>query len=268
MIDIGKYFNRIHFTGNATPDIATLNALHVHHPRYIPFENIASFTGHVPDLEINAIFDKLVLGGRGGYCFEQNLLFKEVLESVGFTVRGLAARVAWNRDATAPAAKTHMLLQVMTDDGPYIADVGFGTMTLTATLRLLEDVAQKTPNGVFRITRAGDEYLLQTLKGKDWLPIYFFNTVPCELIDYEVTNWYIATHPDSGFRQHLMVSRVDEKARYSLQDQVLNIRYTDGNKETITMGNVQELVSVLQQTFGLVDADIPGIVQAYSKISI
>ncbi len=40
-------------------------------------------------------FDLKAYFRRGGYCFEQNLLLKTTLETLGFAVTGLAARVRW-----------------------------------------------------------------------------------------------------------------------------------------------------------------------------
>lgn len=266
MTDIKKYFRRINFQDEAIPDISTLKAIHARQPKYIPFENIASFTGNVPELAPGKILDKLVTNGRGGYCYEQNLLLKNVLQSIGFMVCGLAARVNWKRSSPEPAAQTHMLLLVTIGELQYIADVGFGIMTLTAPLVLLNDEEQETPNGIFKITADGDNYLLETLKEKDWLPIYSFTTEPKEAIDYEVANWYIATNPNAGFVQQLIVSRVDEEARYSLCNQVLNIRYSNGEKKVMTFNSEAEIMAALQQTFGINCSHISGLAESLTRM--
>jgi N-hydroxyarylamine O-acetyltransferase len=40
--------------------------------------------------------------------------------------------VRWNVPDEVVTARSHMLLRVELDEGPYITDVGFGGMTLTA----------------------------------------------------------------------------------------------------------------------------------------
>ena len=65
----------------------TLRKIHQLHPKYIPFENIDSYTGKVPSLNVDDVFRKLVIESRGGYCYEQNLLLSEVLKTLGFNVK-------------------------------------------------------------------------------------------------------------------------------------------------------------------------------------
>src|SRR6185369_15650915 len=92
-LDLDAYLARIAYPGPREPTGAVLDALHEAHVTAIPFENLdvrlhrpISLT--LPDLEA-----KLVAGGRGGYCFEQNTLFAAVLRELGFVVRTLEARV-------------------------------------------------------------------------------------------------------------------------------------------------------------------------------
>ena len=144
MIDLDAYFRRIGFAGPAGPDRATLEALHRLHPQAIAFENLDPLLGVPVRLDPAALESKLVRSGRGGYCYEQNLLFMHVLRALGFSVRGLGARVLWGAAADAVTARAHMLLCVDLDGSRHIADVGFGGTTLTAPLRLDAEGAQRT----------------------------------------------------------------------------------------------------------------------------
>src|SRR5689334_21061726 len=92
-IDLDAYLARIGYEGPAAPNLATLRRLHELHPRAIPFENLSPFIGETPSLDPASLQAKLVRGGRGGWCFEQNLLFGLALEAIGFEVTRLAARV-------------------------------------------------------------------------------------------------------------------------------------------------------------------------------
>ncbi|MEI4902561.1 arylamine N-acetyltransferase, partial [Klebsiella pneumoniae] len=77
----------------------------------IPFENLDPLLRRPMRLDAASLEQKLVRGGRGGYCFEQNLLLRHALEGIGFTVAGLAARVVWNQPEGAILPRTHMLLR-------------------------------------------------------------------------------------------------------------------------------------------------------------
>lgn len=95
-VDLNAYFQRIGYDEEETTTLNVLQELHRLHTQAIPFENLNSFLGIPVKLDMESIQKKLVHDGRGGYCFEQNLLFKQVLEQLGFSVRGLSARVLWN----------------------------------------------------------------------------------------------------------------------------------------------------------------------------
>ena len=74
------------------------------------------------ELDLASLEEKLVKGGRGGWCFEHNLLFSHVLLAIGFQVKRLAARVRWNVAADVVTARSHMLMLVRLGELDYIAD--------------------------------------------------------------------------------------------------------------------------------------------------
>src|SRR5690606_30227601 len=159
--DLDAYLKRIRYTGPHTPTLNTLRAIHALHPAAIPFENLNPLLRIPVTLDPASLHAKLVEAKRGGYCFEQNLLFKDALEAIGFPVTGLAARVIWNRGEDAITSRSHMLLLVEIEGEQYIADVGFGGQTLTAPLRLELDVEQETPHEPFRLIEHDGDFLLQ-----------------------------------------------------------------------------------------------------------
>src|SRR5258706_13268600 len=157
-IDLDAYFRRIGYSGERTPTLDTLRALQCRHTEAIPFENLNPLLGWPVRLDAASLEQKLVRDGRGGYCFEQNLLFLHVLKALGFSVLGLAARVLWNVPAGVITSRSHMLLRVDIGEEPYIADVGFGGQVLTGPLRLEPDTEQATPHEPFRLLRAGEGF--------------------------------------------------------------------------------------------------------------
>src|ERR1700750_467141 len=105
-----------------------LKKLHQLHPKNITFENIDTFTGETPSLQLDAVFNKLVTRQRGGYCYEQNSLFKDVLETLGFTIKMHLARVVWGSKDGTGTARSHMMLTTDIEGVKYLVDVGFGSM--------------------------------------------------------------------------------------------------------------------------------------------
>ncbi|HEY0342089.1 MAG TPA: arylamine N-acetyltransferase, partial [Steroidobacteraceae bacterium] len=137
-VDVDSYFQRIGYAGSRDPTLETLAALHLHHPQVIPFETLDPLLKRPVPLDTAALENKLLFGGRGGWCFLHNLLLSRVLQAIGFRVTGLAARVTWNAPDDLVRARSHMLLRIDgLEGGPHIADVGFGGLTLTGPLRLV-----------------------------------------------------------------------------------------------------------------------------------
>jgi len=259
MIDLDAYFRRIGFSGPAAPDRATLDALHRLHPQAIAFENLDPLLGVPVRLDPAALASKLVRSARGGYCYEHNLLFMHVLKALGFSVRGLGARVLWVAAEDAVTARAHMLLCVDLDGSRHIADVGFGGTTPTSPLRLDAEGEQRTAHEPFKLVRSGDEFVLQAGMGEAWRSLYRFDLQEQFLPDYEMLNWYQCTSPDSYFTRNLMAARPVAGARYALRNAELSVHHLDGRSERRVLRTAGELRDTLSGTFGLTLANAAGL---------
>jgi N-hydroxyarylamine O-acetyltransferase len=124
-VDLPAYFERVGFRGDARPDLATLKALHRAHSFAIPYENFDVQLGRPLTPDPAAAFDKIVRRGRGGWCYEMNGVLGAVLEAIGFKVTRLAG-AAMRGTMGDETIGNHLVLLVELDDGPWIADVGFG----------------------------------------------------------------------------------------------------------------------------------------------
>lgn len=249
-LKLRQYLKRIHYYGELEANMEVLKEIHQLHPQYIPFENIDPYTGKVPSLKIDDIFQKLVTEYRGGYCYEQNLLLYEVLQYIGFQVELQLGRVLWHKDENSSSAKTHLLLIVELNAQKYLVDCGFGTATLTGPLLLNNEEPQKTPNEQFKISKNNKAYTLWTWRGQ-WLPVYRFELEQVEPLDLEICNWYLATHPESNFKKNLIFSKVDAQARYTFNNDTLNIRKRTEEKESVFIEDETQLFQMMKNVFGL-----------------
>jgi N-hydroxyarylamine O-acetyltransferase len=248
---IDAYLARIGFTGRREATLATLQALHRLHPAAIAFENIDVLMRRPISLAPQAIADKLVTDGRGGYCYEQNTLLLAVLRALGFRATAVGARILWNAPAGNTPARVHMLLLVDLAEGRYLADVGFGRLTLGEPLRLAPDVEQTTAQGRYRVVRSGDEFQLQASLGADWTAIYQFSPEEKLPADWEVIHWHTSTHPSSIFTRSLMVSRAADGSRYALLDNRLRIYDRSGLADQRVLATTDELRAALRDGFRL-----------------
>ena len=260
-VDVEAYFQRIGYAGRRDATLETLADLHLHHPQVIPFEDLDPLLKRPVLLNAAAIERKILFSGRGGWCYEQNLLLGNVLQTLGFQVTGLAARVMWNGPEDMVRARTHMLLLIDDlDGGPYIADVGFGGLTLTGPLRLVPDVEQPTPHETFRLLLdAEGVYVLQVRLRDAWKPLYSFDLQPQLLVDYDVWNWHLCHHPDSPFVNNLMAARVTLDRRYGLLNNKLSIHVLNGESQQTTLATAMEIRGTLEHLFGIELPDDPGV---------
>lgn len=256
-LDLDRYFARIGYAGPRAATLDVLRELQRLHTQTIPFENLDPLAGRRVSLTLPDLVDKLIVQRRGGYCYEQNLLFAQALMQLGFSVTPLSARVLWRRDAATVPARTHMTLRIDVGEHAWLADVGFGVATPTAPLRLIAGEAQQTPLESYRFADAAREaFDLEVKTGDIWEKLYRFDLQRAESIDYEVMNWYVSTHPDSFFLANLVACRVTPAARRVLFNDLYSERAADGRKDERRLADAQQLDACLREAFGI---DLQGI---------
>ena len=184
---------RIGYKGPVEPTLDTLNGLILCHAVAIAYESLDIMLGRAPKLDIQSLQKKMIAGGRGGYCFEQNMLFRAGLLSLGFDVTSLQGRVVRGLAIDAPRPAIHMLLRINLAEGPYLADVGFGNLAPTRALKLEALTEQDTPHETMRFIMVGGELTLQSKLGSAWEHIYRVIPHPKFDAEYEIANWYTGT---------------------------------------------------------------------------
>src|SRR5512135_3562244 len=93
-MDLSPYLDRINYKGTVEPTPSTLRSLHRAHMLAVPFENLDIVPLHREiHLDEPALWEKIVLRRRGGFCYELNGLFAWLLRHCGFDVTYLNGRV-------------------------------------------------------------------------------------------------------------------------------------------------------------------------------
>jgi len=248
-----RYLQRIGYEGQAPATLATLQKLLALHTASLPFENFSPLLGEPVSLQLPALQAKLLDSPRGGWCFEHNTLLFSVLQHLGFDVTPLAARVLWMQSPDARPARSHMLLQVRLPEGDYLADAGFGAVTLCAPLALQAGRIQQTTHGSYRLIAEPDGYSLWALLGDDWSVLYQFDLQPQQLADFDVMCWYLCHHPQSRFLHNITAARLRADGRHTLRDGRYTWRDEGGSVITQrTLSGMSDLLHVLHHTFGIV----------------
>ncbi len=267
MFDLPAYLARIGHAGPLRPDLDTLCALHACHVQSIAFEGMDPLLRRPVEINLAALQAKLINGRRGGYCFEQNSLFKAALEQIGFQVTALTGRVRWMSEPGSPlGARTHMLLKVDLADGAYLADVGFGACLLDSPLRLATDIDQITAMGSFRLTEADGLYTLAARQPAGYRTMYVFDLTPQLQADFECGNWYAATNPAHPFVHVLIMERLAQDRRHKLLNRRLITEARDGEKlAEREIDSAADLAHVLDEVF-LVTPPVP-VDELFARIS-
>jgi N-hydroxyarylamine O-acetyltransferase len=251
-VNLKAYFDRIGFAGSIAPNIATLELLHALHPASIPFENINPLLGEPVLLDQPSLERKLLAEKRGGYCFEHNTLFMRILQDLDYTVRPLLARVVWNRPEAINEPPSHMLLLVEINGQNYIADVGFGGLTLTTPMRLRADAEQATPHETYRLTGGNPFWTLEVKIADAFQPVYVFSLDAVSDADIAPINQRISTDPASPFTHELRVALATSGKRLKLHNATYTIQPVEGEKEQREITRMETLRSVLTEDFGIV----------------
>ncbi|MGJ5180773.1 arylamine N-acetyltransferase family protein [Bradyrhizobium oligotrophicum] len=251
--DLDKYLARIGYRGPLTPTFGTLAGLQAAHVDAIAFEGIDPLLGRPVNIDLASVQAKVVDGRRGGYCFEQNALLKAALETIGFAVTPLSARVRWRLEADAPLTpRTHMMLKVDLPEGPHLADVGFGSCLLDTPLRMVADIEQPTAMGTFRLTHSDGLYWLAAKQPAGWRTMYVFDLVPQIHADYVLGNWFTSTSPLTPFTSMLILERLTSEARYRLVNRRFVVEARDGElRSERIIESPEALREVIDEVFGV-----------------
>ncbi len=247
-VDLDAYFLRIGYSGVRTPTASTLRALHLAHTTHIPFENLDVLLGRPIQIDLNSIQAKLVVGQRGGYCFEQNALFAAALEQLGFQVTRIAGRARHLTTRVLP--RTPTILNDDADGHPWVADVGFGGYGLLEAIPLKVGEEFQQFAWKYRLCKEGEQWVLQSFNRAEWRDQYCFTLEPQLPIDYTLGNWFCSTHPESRFVQTLTAQLPGPTERRVLRNREYVIVTPEGERAEI-ISSEEALLQVLAKQFGL-----------------
>ena len=244
-----KYLKRIGYTQKPEISIDCLTAIHRAHLRSVPFENFDICLKRAISLEPAAIFEKLVVKKRGGYCFETNGLFLMALKALGFNARALLGRVHVHGP---PTGKSHQISLVTIGEQQWLLDVGFGGSTPPLAIPLQFDQSFGSGETVLRLVKH-ELYgsMLQAQKDGEWNNFYSFemNHVCAGDIDYG--NYYTSTNPGSFFTTARVAAIRTESGVTTLLNHTLKIQSGGEVIEERQVEEGQVYLDMLRETFGI-----------------
>jgi N-hydroxyarylamine O-acetyltransferase len=248
---LDEYLARIGFDEVVlSADLTTLASLQRQHLLSVPFENLDIHWKRPIVLDTGRFYSKIVEGRRGGFCYELNGLFNELLRGVGFETRLVSARVYTGEGDFGPEYD-HAAIIVTIDGREYLADVGFGDFA-AQPLRFELDAEQVDREGTFVIKRSDDEGYFEVAKkvGDEWMPQYIFKPEERDLAEFGEMCDHQQYSPESHFTKGKICSLMTAEGRKTLTDKKFIV--TAGGVKTETdISTEDDFDHILMREFGI-----------------
>ena len=220
------------------PSLNYLSKLQEAHMLCIPFENLDVMNKKHIHLAPENLYTKILLNKRGGFCFELNGLFYDLLYSLGFQVYMIEAAVYNKKIGTFGYMRNHMALIVTINNEKYLVDVGYGD-SFRKPLSLKEKETEDI-SGRYRLTHVEANHYRVNIPGplnetfKYWIleqqihdlwsPQYKFHVDrKLTLSDFQdMCNW-MESSPESGFTKGRTWTIARPDGRISLSENGVTI---------------------------------------------
>lgn len=247
-MNVKKYLNRIEIEQiEIANDLETLKFLQKKHLLTVPFENLDIHWQRPIILDTKKFYEKIVDQKRGGFCYELNGLFNELLNEIGFPSKIISAKVM-QRNGNFGAEYDHLAILTKIGNQEFLVDVGFGDF-IVEPLKFVLDVEQKDENGTFLIRKQTDEYFEVVKKdGEIWQSEYIFKDLARDLTEFtEMCNFH-QTSPESHFSHGKLCSLMLENGRKTLTDKKF-IETNNGKKVETEITSDEEFYEILEREF-------------------
>lgn len=247
-MNITQYLERINYVEPLQPTFEVLSKLQRLHLSYVPFENLDIHNRIRIDL--SNLFDKIVTRKRGGFCYELNGLFYQLLKEIGFTLKMVSVRVYDPKKGYSPEFDHMALIATIAGDS-YLVDVGFGEFSFYP-LKIELDKEIADPAGIFKIETINESYKVIKKKNANglFIPEYIFSEKERQLEEF----YHRCNHHQQSRESHFMQKRIcslpTENGRITLTGDILKM--TENGKITeMQLTGEQQVQDVLLNYFGI-----------------
>ena len=243
LLDHEGYLRRVGLVAQPPSREALAELLRAHRLTFT-FDNIDVLLRQHPGVSLEAIQEKFIGRGRGGYCFEHATLFAAVLDRSGYDVSVQLGRVG-NRQR---ASRTHMVVFVDLDGEPLMTDPGFG-FTFPEPLPLVDGVEQEQAGARYRLARADDgpcpAWALSRLRADGWQVQHTTDMLPVRPVDVEMGHLFTNDRPETHFRRRLIISLLHADGSHtSVTHEAITVR-SPGEETTSRKFTMADLPHVL-----------------------
>lgn len=201
-VNVDAYLDRLGVDDAVEISVKGLERLQRAHLTRVPFENLDVFYRRGVHTNKEWSLSKIIDRGRGGWCYELNGAFAELLDHLGFSVKRLGATVL-PPNSSVP---DHLTVEV-TLDRPYLVDVGFGD-SFISPLALDSEGPHDGGTGMYRFHFDGDVTTLASEGPGGAEPQYRFGAQPFTAEDFEAPSHRLQTDPGLRWTQNPFATRL------------------------------------------------------------
>jgi len=261
-MQLQQYLDRIDYHGDLRPELPVLVALQRCHVCAVPFENVDVQLGYPLSTRVEEAYQKVVVEGRGGWCYTQNGLLGWALTEIGFDVTRIAAGVMRHvRGKIADANHLCLLVRCADAAGQYLVDVGFGGSMITP-IRLMEAGYEQPPFRIGLTNLAANRWRFWEDLGNGAFSYDFIAETADENALAEKCE-FLQSDPTSVFVLNLVAQVRSPQAHRSLRGRVFTTA-TPAGVDSRTLHSGAELAATLAEYFRL---DVPEVAELWPRIA-
>jgi arylamine N-acetyltransferase len=253
-------------------DLELLAKLQRTHVQTIVFNNAAlvfppavAMYNRTISLQFSDVFEKVVIRRHGGYCFELNLLFAELLRALGFEIWTGAARVCRaSPNNWTNFGLTHMIIFVELEKKRYLVDVGFAhsyaPFPIQVTEPLESEEAQRSlglrlvkgPSSKHVGVPSGWKFQKYSKSQQEWVNEYFFQEIEYYPADFRLASFFVGNNSDHWMNQKFLAARDTDHGRITMFENELKIfSVVDDSVKVTKLNGNDEIAAVLEEHFSI-----------------
>ncbi len=245
---INKYLKRLNFD-KPIRNLQDITKLIQSHLATFTFSSGKVLLKNEISLELSDIYETIVRQKRGGYCFEHNKLFYEVLKVSGFDVEFFLARVVNNTKNEVP--QTHRFTILNFKGEKYLIDIGIGFHSPNIPVKFGKEISKTHLNIGYKVQTYEDNTLgLVKIQNNKPYRVTQFDMRSCYEADFEMGHFYSHKHPSAIFYNSLVVSLIKENEIRSLRNRNY-FKISEHGVEEILIRSAKELKSIMETDLNL-----------------
>jgi N-hydroxyarylamine O-acetyltransferase len=247
---IDQLLRHIGLQERPAPDSEGLRVTHRAFLTHIAYDGLTAQLGEHTPLAPDALIQRTLTTGRGGYCFEINTILLTLLEALGFTMQRRQGIVGAPSAFAEGEPTNHLTLVATTTEGEsYICDAGWGEGPLDPLPLTAGTVAAGPLAWTVAPEDGGAWWVGQHAWGST--PGFRFAAAASPIAAFAPHHLRLAARPGSSFVATLVVQRPADDHIVTLRARTLSRKGPNRDERTV-LPDQASLAATLRDVFAIV----------------